>query len=464
MSTVKSIKCTNCAAPLDLLGGGRVETITCGYCKSTLDLNNDYKVLGNFKSTKERQKLPFKIGMKGQLKGIDYTIIGCVSYQTKGYPLYEWTDFLLFSPFYGYAYLTYEDGHLIYSKRNRTFPNTPWNKISSYDEFTVNQKAYVPFDKYEATVTYVEGELTWIAKRNDKISFIDLINAPYGISVEKSKQEIEHYENEYLSPSLVYEAFGLETQKKPHGFHALKPFERPFLKSLSLVSYWVLFIIALFVGIMLFDGQGELIKQAVVTNTETKNIEFTVKKTEYLVDLELTSTKAKELDNFQLKIYKENKVYFSLNHNAAYIFNHNTGAIEKKLQAWHKKSTQVRVSLDISEPGRYQLEVQAVDPSLKSKVLIRIKEASSRMNYFGYFFLLTLFFWLIYKYIEWRYHSKIEDERGIGSSFSPIRSLNLLPIIMIGVPLVVLVIFIPELLIPVILIALFVLPNFKVKD
>ena len=106
MSQVKSIKCTNCAAPLSLIGGGRVESITCSYCKSVLDLNDNYKVLSNFRNVKESQKLPFTIGMVGRLKDVDYTIIGRVTYATSYYPHGEWTDFLLFSPLYGYAYLS----------------------------------------------------------------------------------------------------------------------------------------------------------------------------------------------------------------------------------------------------------------------------------------------------------------------------------------------------------------------
>lgn len=85
MSRVQSIKCTNCAAPLKLLGGGRVESVTCSYCKSVLDLNDNYKVLSSFRNTKALNALPFELGMKGVLRGIDYTIIGRVDYRVIEY-------------------------------------------------------------------------------------------------------------------------------------------------------------------------------------------------------------------------------------------------------------------------------------------------------------------------------------------------------------------------------------------
>jgi len=429
MSSVKSIKCTNCAAPLDLLGGGRVETVTCSYCKSTLDLNDNYKVLSHFKKTINRNNFPFKIGMQGELKGIEYTIIGLVTYRSIGYPISEWTDFLLFSPLYGYAYLTYEDGHLIYSKRNRTFPNTPWDKIPKYDAITVDGKIYIPFDKYDATIEYVEGELTWVAKRDDKSSFIDLVNAPYGISVEKSKNEIEHYDSEYLEPSSIYEAFGAEKQEKSTSFHILKPFKRPFLSSLSQISFWVLFVIALFALVAGIDGFGKPIQSLTADNKGVKHLDFNIQDTKYLVDLKLTASSSKALNNFKVEIHKNNKIYLSLTSQGAYLFEHTTGKLIKKLHPWEKESKKVRVSLNIEEKGSYHLSVKPINKNLNSKVFIQIHEASSRLNYFVYFFFLTLFSWLLYKFFHWRYINKVNNERGIiGNAYTIGKDLFISPV------------------------------------
>jgi len=412
MSQIKSIRCTNCAAPLDLLGGGRVESITCQYCKSLLDLNDNNKVLTNFKNIKEKHKLPFEIGMKGKLKEVDYTIIGRVTYALTTYPHEEWTDFLLFSPLYGYAYLTYEEGHIIYSKRNRTFPNYTWSQTMQSSELHVDSKVYVPFDQYQAKIIYVEGELTWIAKRNDKVSFIDLTDPPFGLSVEKTKGEIEHYNAEYLDASLVYEAFGIEAQEKAKSFHALQAFERPFLKSLSGIAFWVLFIIALLFVAINIDGAGKLIKNISTDNQAVKHIDFSVKSSKYLVDIELQSSKSKELNNFNLQIHKNNKIVFSLTPSSAYIFNEHNKKIEKKLQPWDKRAKKVLVSLNL-EVGNYHLSIKPIDMNLSSTLFVKIKENSSRLNYFGWFFALTLILWLSYKFFAWRYKRKHNEERGL---------------------------------------------------
>ncbi|CAA6807536.1 MAG: Unknown protein [uncultured Sulfurovum sp.] len=413
MSQVKSIKCTNCAAPLSLIGGGRVESITCSYCKSVLDLNDNYKVLSNFKNVKESQKLPFAIGMVGRIKDIDYTIIGRVTYAAREYPHGEWTDFLLFSPLYGYAYLTYEDGHLIYSKRNRTFPNVTWSELTQHSSIGVDRKDFTPFDHYEAKIVYIEGELTWLAKRNDKTYFVDLINPPFGISAEKTNSEIEYYKSEYLDSTTVYDAFNIEAEDEAKTFNVLKPFKRPFLKSLSYIAFFVLFIIALFALVGNVDGSGKLIKSISADNQAVKSTDFTVNSSKYLVDLELRASKAKELNNFNLQIHKDKNIIFSLTPQSAYIFNSKTNHIEKKLHPWDKDSKKVRVSLNLEELGTYHLSIKPINPSIKSTLFIRINEASSRLNYLGWFFAFTFILWILYKFYQWRYKRKLAYERGI---------------------------------------------------
>jgi hypothetical protein len=270
----------------------------------------------------------------------------------------------------------------------------------------------MPFDEYEAKVVYVEGELTWIAKRNDKTSFIDLTAPPFGLSVEKTKSEIEYYQAEYLDAHTIYEAFNIDKEEKAKSFHALQPFDRPFLKSLSLIAYWVLFIIVLLALATNIDGAGKLIYNTSADNSQVKHIDFTVNSSQYLVDLELKSSTAKELKNFNLQIHQNNKIVFSLTPSAAYIFNEQNGKVEKKLQAWERGAKKVRVSLNL-EKANYHLNIKPIDMALKSTLFVKINEKSSRLNYWGWFFILTLVLWLSYKFFAWRYKKKSDDERGI---------------------------------------------------
>jgi hypothetical protein len=397
------------------MGGGRVQTITCAYCKSVLDLNDNYKVLSNFKSYQEENKLPFEIGMKGILKSVEYTIIGRVTYREIEPPFSEWSDFLLFSPLYGYAYLTYEGGHLIYSKRDRYFPNIEWNEITDKYLIHVENEKFEPYDKYTAKVVYAEGELTWVAKKGDNISFIDLISPPFGISAEKSKNEIEFYKTEYLEASMVYDAFDIKEDKRIFNddFNPLKPFSSPFLEILSKVSFWVMIIVALlFLGIG-FNGLGTTIKTLDVDNSKVYQEKFTLSSNKYLSSLKLRASSHKALSNFTIQIHKKHHLIFSLNGKNAYRFKEDSTKIETKFNQWDNDAKAVNIYLKLKKLGEYTITVKPVNNTLSSNLKITIYQQDSRLNYFQIFFILLLISYFLYKFYKSRHRSKLENERGI---------------------------------------------------
>ena len=83
------LNCTQCGAGLDVLGGGRVKTHICSYCGSELDAQDDYKVIQQFRDM-IRPRSPFDLGMKGELWGTEFTIIGTIGWN-------EYYDCLLYT-------------------------------------------------------------------------------------------------------------------------------------------------------------------------------------------------------------------------------------------------------------------------------------------------------------------------------------------------------------------------------
>ncbi|MBU1668214.1 DUF4178 domain-containing protein [bacterium] len=415
MSNVQSIKCSNCAAPLKLLGGGRVMTVTCPYCKSVLDLNDNYKVLSNFRNTKVLNRLPFDLGMKGELKGIDYTIIGRVDYRVIEYPDSQWTDFLLFSPLYGYTWLTYEEGGLSYSRRDRNFPNLEWHEIRGHSHIVVGNRSYETYDSYSATISYVEGELTWVAKKNDNISFIDSIAPPYGISAEKSKEEIEYYKTEYLKSDEVYSAFNVPKEKREleAGFNPLKPFEQPFLKAFSYISMWVLLIVALFFLAVKLDGQGKILNHFTADSQGVKEAFFTLDSTKYLTSIVLKSASTKMLNNFNIKLHKEGHLLFTLTQKNAYRFDYETQKVVDSLKSWEQSAKEGIIYLNLERLGAYKLSIEPIDKSFSSSVKVTVKEKSARVNYLLMFAIVLVIFIFLYRFMRWRHHGRLEQEQGI---------------------------------------------------
>ena len=419
MSKKYSIKCTKCSAPLNLLGGGRIQTVTCAYCKSVIDLNNDYKVLSNFKEYKEKNRLPFEIGMKGILNTIEYTIIGRVTYREKEPPFSEWSDFLLFSPLYGYGWLTYENGHLSYSRRNRTFPNIDWNRIPNELEIVIDEVEFKPFTEYSAKIVYVEGELTWIAKQGDETSFIDLIAPPFGISAEKTNDEIEYYKSEYMEASTVYSAFNVPTERQTteaKEFNTLQPFKKPLLEALSKISKWAIIItIFLFIAFSI-NGGGEIISTFKITNSKPVTESFHITSTSYLTDIELKSNSSKSLKNFNIKIYKEKKLLFSINGENAYRFNPITDKIDTKFSTWSSDAKSIAIYLKLKKVGYYQFIASPIDSKVASTIDVTIKQKKAQNGYVVLFFILSLIGYFLYKFSYMKYKKALQEEQSIFNS------------------------------------------------
>ncbi|MGI9507513.1 MAG: DUF4178 domain-containing protein, partial [Geminicoccaceae bacterium] len=77
---IKAINCTSCGATLDVLGGHRVRSLTCGYCGSVMDRHADFKLLQEYRDRPDRPITPLAIGMQAMLKGVSFTIIGMIQY------------------------------------------------------------------------------------------------------------------------------------------------------------------------------------------------------------------------------------------------------------------------------------------------------------------------------------------------------------------------------------------------
>ena len=206
-----SIKCTSCAAPLQIRAGANVSTLTCEYCHSVLDLNDEYKVLAKFNNVK-RPDSRFKMGMTGKIKGVEWTIIGWISYKTAEFPPETWHEFFLYSPLYGYAWLVEEGKQLSFSKRVRDFDLNGWMQDKEKTLFYKKGHYLLAEEPYDVYIEYVEGEMSWVAKFGDIIRCWDY-NGVSGksLSIEKNSNEVEICLNEKLNPKYIYQSFGIES-------------------------------------------------------------------------------------------------------------------------------------------------------------------------------------------------------------------------------------------------------------
>ena len=380
-----AIKCTNCAAPLDILGGGRVQTITCAYCHSTLDLNDNYKVLAKFDDVR-RPLGPFEIGMRGNIKGVEWTIIGWVTYKTAEFPSEEWNEFFLYSPTHGYAWLVYEEGKLSFSKRVRDFDLLSWKEKKPRTVFYHKGHYVRQESSYLTYVQYVEGELSWVAKFGDKFTTWDYNGVRYqSLSIEKTNDELEVYHTQKLNQKDVYTAFSLEykedkTKQIPSGDDVTIEEENTHT-ALSFSNMHIYpFIILILLAIASLFYSKTIFEKSYTQNFETQ---INVSSSAFLTSISL-KVKGSGTANNKLSLYKKDKKIFYIDKDKVYFIKKDLGS------TWYKGDSVATIYLKLDK-GSYRLVCQKEAP--QTTTTLSIKQEVIRLKYI---IPLIIFFMLIF--------------------------------------------------------------------
>ena len=388
---VIAIKCTSCAAPLEIVGGGRVSTITCSYCNTLLDLNDHYKILTKFHS-KYRPPTPLTLGMQGTIKGTQWTIIGWIAYKTADFPTERWSEFLLYSPLYGYAWLIYEEGEILFSKRIRDFSLREWQdkrdpKTVFYKggHFVANEGSYL------AEVDFVQGELTWIAMAGDSVRCWDYRGVKRkSISIEKTKDEYEVHLNEKLDAHKVYESFGVATANRVKAKQSMKEkiFDEGSLdaseRSFSTFARWISMMMAILLIAILFSlvSSNTLVENR--TNRPMSDT-FTISSEAFVAEIELKAPNHTMLDACRLTLYKSDKKILSIDKDGIYPHNKDFG------YSWAAgRDNEILMYLKLKE-GYYRVSLEHISPMSDNRAIsLTVKERVMRLIYIVPLFILML--------------------------------------------------------------------------
>ncbi len=310
MPEVDAINCTSCGATLDVLGGHRVKSLTCGYCGSVMDRHAGFQTLQQYRDHPDRPITPLSIGMQATLKGVPFTIIGLIEYVShqsgEGWAeSYRWVSFQLYSPTHGYCWLTYNKGHYFFSYRTRELPDpvTPerlWPKV----QMVVNDRTFLMYERYNAEIAYVEGELTWIAKIGDKVRVVEAIDPPGMFSYEQTDTELEYSIGNYMEAGEVHEAFGLDAPPAPDGVHPAQPFDGGrFLPALAKVGPIFAGIALLGLIFVIIAGGG---RELLRTDTDARSgplaVPFAVINAKQLMKLEIRTPLSNSWVYYDVKI------------------------------------------------------------------------------------------------------------------------------------------------------------------
>lgn len=391
-----SISCTNCGAPLSIRGGGSINSVTCEYCSSVLDMNNEYAVLSKF-SNVQRPNLPFKLGMQGTLMDIEWTIIATVTYRTAFGDDEPWSELSLYSPLYGYAWLVYEEGNISFSKRVRDFDIYSWKKQKSPKRTLYRTGIYNLQDEaYNSYVSFVEGELSYIAKKGDKTECWDYKGVEgKSLSIERIKDELEVYFTQKLKAKEVYDSFGIKEDKYkdfPTEDVEIEPIEFSQNTLISLGAIFLVMFISIFTGSTIYTNNKnskDINSSFVVTSGAFVN-RVDISTLSYSDNLAKLSMSIKRVDD-----YGDRESIFTMDLNKSFFANSDYN------RTYNLYDNHIEVYIDLDE-GNYTIELHNI-----KKVNVTIEQRYMRLSHIITMLVLYILFGILNVIVKITTNTKI---------------------------------------------------------
>lgn len=379
---LRSIQCTSCAAPLKLGGGHRVRTLTCSYCGAVMDAHADFRLLAQYRNL-ERPLSPFGIGMKGVVKEVAFTVIGTVAYRSQdAWGVYDWVSHQIFSPTHGYAWLTFNAGHIVFSRRVRDLPDPPTiGRFERKRSLGFRGLEFRQYEAYEARITFVEGELTWIARLDDRVQVIETISPPFALEFEMPGSELEYSLSEYLPRDAVEQGFGIDLSAwSPDDIHPAQPFvEGSFARACRKVGWYGAVIAACGLLMTFILGSGSTVLEQGFDNPAAgiPALVFDISRPDQLVRLELQSPVDNAWTFYEITVDDTGgEPVLALGSEISYYHGYDDGS-------WSEGSRYDSTLFRVPAAGRYTMEIE-IDPE-SPQVLplgVRITQGAMPLRYF----------------------------------------------------------------------------------
>lgn len=217
-ANLRSLKCPSCGAPHELHAGGLSQTMVCGFCDTSMDLDQDATFREVLKVQQAQAKVPavIPLGTEGKLPGLPRPI-RCIGYMRRFCVVegvrYHWSEYLLYEPTLGYRWLTESKGHWtllepLHKVPTHVYGDTPVGYPQSTD-CVLDGVTYKHFQRTRANVDYVAGEFPWRVRVGESSMVDDYVAPPLLLSADITPTEINWSQGVYLTGEEIWRAFGL---------------------------------------------------------------------------------------------------------------------------------------------------------------------------------------------------------------------------------------------------------------
>ncbi len=250
-TSVRRVECTACHATVPIYGLRAAKTMVCPQCRAQFDISREEPTLLQVVAQADRPQVPFQLGQRGGIRGVDYVIVGHLRFceRDEGVSYYS-DEFLLHAPNVGYRWLVLENGHYSLTEELTARPDgvNP-RHVNPGSHFTFLDTRWRVFERGRCEIVWVDGELPWVAQVGDKNHYMDATAPPMLLSAEWTETEQEWYRATYLGRDEVAAGFGLKLRDLPRA-HSIAPHQQfvrsPFRKQ----AMTIMTVAAIFFGAM----------------------------------------------------------------------------------------------------------------------------------------------------------------------------------------------------------------------
>jgi hypothetical protein len=196
------LTCRECKRSLPLTAHAQTLYVGCSHCHHLIRLQGAAypEVVRRFK---KRAVPVIPLGSKGWLRGTVYRVIGFLRKKEHG-PDYYWSEYVLFNPVHGYAFLAEYNGHWNFILPTHRHPYIDFHTY----EFPLEGEYYHLFAKYKVNLIYAIGEFHW-NPTGEKASIEEFVAPPYSLILERGPDRQQWFRGEYMEADEIWSAFNL---------------------------------------------------------------------------------------------------------------------------------------------------------------------------------------------------------------------------------------------------------------
>jgi hypothetical protein len=418
-----ALNCPKCGATITLRAAGLSMSAKCESCGELLDTSAPDLRLIQTAHERKRLNLLIPIGQRGVLFGVNYEVIG-FQHVTDEYS--GWTEYLLFNPWQGFAWLVTYCNHWTFVRRLLRTPELdPGGVVAPARRARLDGEDYRLFATSKVATDYVLGEFYWQIRIGMPVSVTDFVHPPRILSCESYEglKEETWSQGEYVEPELIQQAFNLQSPLAER-FNTYLNQPNPYADKGRQLKWLVPLCIGLLLVIQLVSSRraarqqvfgGSFTYRASATNPVAVTPPFELKGGPQAVDFTLEAP----VDNNWLEIGVDLVNTETLQATAAF---------EEEIGYYHgyddgpwSEGSQVRHHLLPAVPaGKYALAIEASADSPVSEMPFRIAVVGDVLIWSNFWIGLGLL--LLYPVYCWTRALLFERARWAESDYSPFTS------------------------------------------